>query len=185
MPACTLLEVGYEALILRPGKHRHRPRAQMDKAHVSLSLEKRADVGRCGFTAITASQAGRARCRPDLLSRGRGARIPSGPPFCYYQRNLITMPVNHEIRCINKDDRFNPHERIQYVGGVNPDGGAWKITQPRAIQYIEDGEISFYVKAMNGHSVWVIVASRNGVKYLKTENDGDTPDNLLYLPECP
>jgi hypothetical protein len=95
------------------------------------------------------------------------------------------MPVNHEIRCINKDDRFNPHERIQYVGGVNPDGGAWKITQPRAIQYIEDGEISFYVKAMNGHSVWVIVASRNGVKYLKTENDGDTPDNLLYLPECP
>jgi hypothetical protein len=35
-------------------------------------------------------------------------------------------------------------------------------------------------------SVWVIVAvSRLGHKYLKTEADGEQPDNLLSLPECP
>lgn len=35
-------------------------------------------------------------------------------------------------------------------------------------------------------SVWVIVAtSQYGNKYLKTDNDGEQPNNLLILPECP
>ena len=42
----------------------------------------------------------------------------------------------------------------------------------------------FYV-SKNGHVVNVIVAkSAQGNKYIKTENDGDQPDNLLSLPEC-
>ena len=33
---------------------------------------------------------------------------------------------------------------------------------------------------------WVIVAmDPYGNKYLKTERDGDTPNDLLGLPECP
>ena len=44
---------------------------------------------------------------------------------------------------------------------------------------------SFYV-AVGGRSVWVIVAkSAYGNKYLKTEADGEQPNNLLSLPECP
>ena len=36
------------------------------------------------------------------------------------------------------------------------------------------------------HSVGnVIVAVHNGNKYIKTENDGLHPNNLLALPECP
>nr|WP_269474859.1 DUF3892 domain-containing protein [Serratia ureilytica] len=36
------------------------------------------------------------------------------------------------------------------------------------------------------HSVWVIVSnSAAGNKYLKTQNDGEQPNNLLSLPECP
>jgi hypothetical protein len=27
------------------------------------------------------------------------------------------MASRHEISCINKSDRFNPHERITHVGG--------------------------------------------------------------------
>lgn len=90
-----------------------------------------------------------------------------------------------EIRCINKSDRYNPHERIINVGGVNADGSRWKISQQRAVQGIESGEWSFFVNR-GGRSVRVIVAvSAYGNKYIKTEADGEQPDNLLSLPECP
>lgn len=95
------------------------------------------------------------------------------------------MASNVQIKCINKTDRFSAHERIRSVGGVNPDGTPWKLSQPDAIVAIETGKYAFYVSA-NGKSVWVIVAtSAYGNKYLKTESDGDQPNNLLSLPECP
>jgi hypothetical protein len=88
------------------------------------------------------------------------------------------------VQCINKSDRFNPHERIIHIGGLNGDGSRWKLTQPAAIEGIENGKWIFYVE--KPHIVDVIVAvSRFGNKYLKTQADGDQPDNLLSLPECP
>lgn len=90
-----------------------------------------------------------------------------------------------QISCINKDDRYNPHEAITHVGGVNSDGTSWKFTQARAIQAIENNEYKFYIERPNGDTAWVTVAlSYAGNKYLKTEADGDEPNNLLSLPEC-
>ena len=95
------------------------------------------------------------------------------------------MTDSVQIKCINKSDRYNPHERITHVGGVNGDGTRWKLTQPEAIAGVESGKWRFYV-SVSGQSVWVIVAvSAHGHKYLKTENDGEHPNNLLSLPECP
>ena len=92
-------------------------------------------------------------------------------------------PESVQILCINKDDRKNPYERIVHVGGFI--GNRWKLTQHCAITLIESGELNFFV-GVNGKSVWVIVStSRHGNKYLKTMADGDEPDNLLSLPECP
>ena len=95
------------------------------------------------------------------------------------------MAQNVRVSCINKSDRYNPWERITHIGGVNPNGTRWKLTQQEAIAGIENGTWAFYVMVGN-HTVWLVVAvSRFGNKYLKTEADGDSPDNLLSLPECP
>ncbi|MBP6782304.1 MAG: DUF3892 domain-containing protein [Verrucomicrobiales bacterium] len=95
------------------------------------------------------------------------------------------MADNIQIKCINKTDRTSAHERIKSIGGVNANGTRWKLSLEQAIKDIEAGKYRFYV-SVNGDSVWVIIAvSASGNKYLKTENDGDQPNNLLSLPECP
>jgi hypothetical protein len=95
------------------------------------------------------------------------------------------MPQDVEIKCINKTDRTDPHERISDVGGVNADGTRWKMAEDRAIAGVENGTWRFWTQG-GGKSVWVIVAiSAAGHKYLKTEADGVHPNNLLALPECP
>jgi hypothetical protein len=90
-----------------------------------------------------------------------------------------------QIRCVNKRDRPNPHERITHVGGFVT--SQWKLTQEAAIDLIERREWDFYV-ALPGSSktVWAEVGvSRFGNKYLRTQGDDDYRNNLLSLPECP
>lgn len=94
------------------------------------------------------------------------------------------MADNIQIQCINKSDRMNAHERIKFIGGIHS-GSRWKLSLDQAIQDIEAGKYRFFV-SVNGVSVWVIIAtSASGHKYLKTVNDGEQPNNLLSLPECP
>ena len=89
-----------------------------------------------------------------------------------------------QIQCIHKSDRQNPHERILSIGGFH-NGQRWKLTQEQAIAGIDSGKRSFYV-SVAGRTVAVVVAiSRFGNRYLKTEADGEQPNNLLSLPECP
>lgn len=86
--------------------------------------------------------------------------------------------------CISKRDRADRHERISHVGGVNVDGGRWRLSETDAIAGIKAGKWHFYVHA-GGKSVWVVIATYMGHEYLKTEADSVLVDNLRSLPNCP
>jgi len=94
------------------------------------------------------------------------------------------VAFNVEIKCIKKDDRYSPHERIQRIGGVNADGKRWSLSLDEAIAGIRADKYKFWT-AGGGKSVWVVIAVHNGREYLRTEGDGLHPNNLLSLPECP
>lgn len=80
-----------------------------------------------------------------------------------------------QVTCITKNSDY---ERITHIGGAG-----WRHSEEEAIRNIENGWSEYHI-SKNGHDVKVIVSSRNGRKYLKTVNDGDSPDNLLSLPRC-
>ncbi len=71
------------------------------------------------------------------------------------------------------------------MGGAKADGGHWKLTQDKAISYIQDGTYVFYIEKPGGLRLDVIVATSAHGSYLKTVADREQPDKLLSLPTCP
>jgi hypothetical protein len=95
------------------------------------------------------------------------------------------MAMQVRVECINKYPRQDPHRHITHIGGTNPGGDRWKLTEEEAIAGMREGKWDFYVH-VGTHTVRVIIArAQSGRDYLKTEADGYRPDNLLSLPECP
>jgi hypothetical protein len=92
--------------------------------------------------------------------------------------------MSRQVMCITKrGDHYNPHERIQGIGGI--DGGVrWRRSEDDAIADVERDPRSYYT-SVGGRTPWLIVAMHERRKYLKTQEDGYRPDNLLNLPECP
>jgi len=113
-----------------------------------------------------------------------------------------------QIDCVDKDDRLNPYERVRRVGGPNlpgvspPDASRfisalqsrgvairdsprWTLPLDEAIQGVLDGTWSFFIQLGIYDMVNVeVAASPSGHRYLKTEADQDTPEELLFLPKC-
>lgn len=100
---------------------------------------------------------------------------------------LTPVPVNYpdsRITCVRKAHRDSQSEHIEFVGGHDTNLVPWTLSQKEVIAAIEGGA-HFYVEEPVGHRAKVIIAvSRRGHKYIKTEADGETPNNLLNLPEC-
>jgi hypothetical protein len=93
------------------------------------------------------------------------------------------MTENIKISCINRRTRTDPHQRISHVGGIH-DRRRWRLSLDAAIQSVKDGSCRYYT-TVDDVGVWVVVATHKGHLYLKTQNDGFQPDNLLALPTCP
>ncbi|WP_437673169.1 DUF3892 domain-containing protein [Sorangium sp. So ce131] len=90
------------------------------------------------------------------------------------------------VSCIRRTNRQSAHERIQGIGGVEPDGTPWYHPLAVAISNISSKRFSYYVERPGGHRVTLVIArSSAGHDYVKTEADGEQPNNLLALPDCP
>jgi hypothetical protein len=112
------------------------------------------------------------------------------------------------IDCALRDPSRGPYERIVGVGGPNlpgvspPDASKilaglrrrglavverprWTLTADDAIDGILAGRWSFYIQVGAYDAINVVVAMAPSERpYLKTESDLDTPDQLLFLPQC-
>ncbi|ASE62643.1 DUF3892 domain-containing protein [Chryseobacterium indologenes] len=91
------------------------------------------------------------------------------------------------ITCINKDNGYheNPNLAITHLGWIGDDGKPGKSTRLEIYNWIKNESGLAYVADGYGNQVKVITAETyNGTKYLKTEADNTTRNNLLSLPEC-
>ena len=48
-----------------------------------------------------------------------------------------------QIQCV-KCEKANPHVRVRYVGGLNPDGTRWKLSEDVAIAGMKEGKWRFW-----------------------------------------
>ena len=112
------------------------------------------------------------------------------------------------IDCVVKESSLGPYERIVCVGGPNlpdvvpPDASKilaglrrrglaiaerprWTLAADEVIEGILAGRWSFYIQVGAYDTVYVVVATAPSQRpYLKAESDLDTPDQLLFLPQC-
>jgi hypothetical protein len=91
------------------------------------------------------------------------------------------------VVCINKSpNHSDPHSRIQHVGTSETRAATTyskRWTVAGVIAAIRSSDV-FYSSDSAGDLVKVIIATHLGRDYIKTENDGIQPDNLLAKPEC-
>ena len=117
------------------------------------------------------------------------------------------MSSRLQIDCVAKDNRLNPYARVRRIGGPNlpgvpaPDGSKvvaelrrrglaviekprWNLALEEAIQGVLHGTWSFFIELGYDLVDVEVATSPSGILYLKTTVDLDTPDELLFLPEC-
>ena len=90
-----------------------------------------------------------------------------------------------EIDCATKTQRTLAHERISFVGGTNPRGTRWKMSQQQAIDGIKAGRWVFFVMVDGAAAALTIARGPRGHEYLKAESDASDPASLIHLPDCP
>ena len=96
-----------------------------------------------------------------------------------------TIRQTLRVNCVVRTDRVSPHHRIRAIGGRSRDGQAWRLSEDAAIVAIRQERASFYVEWPRGRRIDLVVGQGLGKTYLKTENDGESPETLLSLPDCP
>lgn len=101
--------------------------------------------------------------------------------------NVVPASERIRISCVRKTYSSTWNTLfITQVGGVDQ-GTPWVLSRGKAIELIQSGERSFFVRAPDGSETPVIVATHenSGRLYLTTPATNFTEDNLSGLPTCP
>ncbi len=85
------------------------------------------------------------------------------------------MATEHEVTCVRTID-----ESETGITHIGTRAGMW--TKQQAIDAIESGNARFYTLVQK--KVYVRVVPRSGGKYLRTDWDDTTRNNLLDMPRC-
>jgi hypothetical protein len=88
-----------------------------------------------------------------------------------------------QVTCVEKAKVDDPYKKIKAIGGSRRDGTSWRRSLERVINEIEAGDQTYYVNTGDA-SPNLVVATYQGIKYLKTPADAGGPATLLALPEC-
>lgn len=92
------------------------------------------------------------------------------------------------ITCIKKagGQHENPHVAISDLGWVTDETGvSGRSTRLEVYEYITQKGGRVYVKDSAGNKAYLVgKISPRGTKYVQTQADGISSDNLLKLPEC-
>ena len=84
------------------------------------------------------------------------------------------------VSSISRAYSSDPLERIETIGGVNPDHTRWKLSQDAAIAAIEAGTDEFFVQ-VSEQRVKLVVLNHDGEKYLQSEREETHRDDLLSI----
>jgi hypothetical protein len=90
--------------------------------------------------------------------------------------------MRYRITCTTKLEK---HEHVVDLGCYSTDNSYFRFTEAEVISRIESGQDTFYTERPNGHVAEVIVFELKGEKFLRTKPDGELPNNLDWLPDCP
>lgn len=93
--------------------------------------------------------------------------------------------LSFRVECTNKADRSAVEDRIETIGGTKADGTPWRLSQSDAISGLERGSWKLHVEGPRREMVSVVILTRAGRKYLKSESVEESSDLLLALPPCP
>jgi hypothetical protein len=90
--------------------------------------------------------------------------------------------ARYRVSCTHKHEK---HEDVESLGCYGPGNTFHRFPEAEVIERIEHRGDTFYTERPDGHVAEVIVVEREGEKYLKTKADGERPNNLDWLPDCP
>ncbi len=91
--------------------------------------------------------------------------------------------MSQRITHIRKPDRDNRHEAISHYGQRQSNGTVAVQEREAFIQNLIDHNESAYVNE-DGKGAWCMIKDNGHIRYLQTEADATSVNNLLNLPEC-
>ena len=93
------------------------------------------------------------------------------------------MLMSERITHVRKPDRYSKHETISHYRQLQSNGTVAVYERESFIAYLEKTSQRAYVKE-HGDGAWCKIMNSGRIKYLQTEADSTSANNLLNLPSC-